>query len=530
VSATPATQGEKPRTLGQRFYNAVTMGVAQIVGISNPGRAMAYIQQRQALLSYAAASRRGPNGAWRPKNKTEDDVLRQDWPLITARARDLARNSGHVSGALEKIAANVVFSGIKPQCQLRTGDRKLDSTRNRAVEAVWKRWAEHPRVNFYDLQELAIRHSWVDGECLLHLYSSPTLMREGVVPLGVEMLEADHLDSSVNGEQPNGNRAVRGVEFDAEGYPLAYHLYTEHPGATLTSVRSISLYKSVRVPAEQIIHPYARRRASQSRGVSWLASVIMEMRDLDEYQDSERIAARLTSAFGFFVESAYPEMTAAMLGGQGLPGHGLPGGAPGGAEVKLPDFIEKGRIQQLPPGTKINAAGYSRPGNTYDPFVKTQLKGASAGLGMSYTAFANDPGETNYSGGRTATLEERRSYQRQQMYLVRKLCSPLWRVWCQYLTLSGLASGLALPVGDIPVTWQTPGWDWVDPQKDAGAQEKLLGLKVTSRRRIAASRGDDLDEIIEELREEDDAYGEMLNPAPAPTDGQSANQEGDNAA
>lgn len=519
---------ESTRTLGRRVYDLCTSVRAQLIGLADPARAMAYMRGRQALLSYAAGSRRGANRLWNPKNQTTDELLRRDWRLITARARDLERNSGHVSGALDKICGNVLGDcGIRPQAQLKGQGGTLDRERNKAVEELFRRWAMHPRVRFAAAQELALRHSWIDGEVLLHLYESPALYREGVVPLGLEVLEADHLDNSVNGLQPNGNKAVRGIEFDAEGFPVAYHLYTEHPGASATDLRSFALGKSSRIDASRILHPFWRKRASQTRGVSWLASVIMEMHDFDEYQDSERIAARLTSAFGFFIETAYPETIPGMFGGQGLPGHAS--AAPSALDgAKLPAHIDPGRVQALPPGTKIHAEGFQRPGSNYASYTDVSLQGASCGLGMSFEAYSNNYSKATYSSARSAALEERRGYKRQQAYIVNQVCRPVWRRWGQLLALTDLAGGLALPAGEIPVSWQTPGWAWVDPQKDANASKIRLALGVTSRRRIAADTGDDLDDIMDEVREEQELYGDLLAPAPAPATKENADapQEG----
>ncbi|MBU1229543.1 MAG: phage portal protein [Proteobacteria bacterium] len=514
------------RTLGRRVFDFCTSLQAQLIGLRNPQAAMSYIRGRQALLSYTAGTKRGPNRNFRPKNTTADDLIRKDWPLVVARARYLARNSGYVSGALKKICDNVVSdTGIRPQVQLRGQNKKLDRDRNRALEAIFRKWAEHPRVRFFEKQKLALRHNWVDGECILHLYESPTLYREGIVPLGLELLEADHLDSSVNGQQANGFVAMRGIEFDAEGFPVAYHLFTEHPGASMTGLRSISLGKSVRVDASRIIHPFERTRASQSRGMSWLAPVVMEMHDLNEYQDSERIAARLTSAFGFFIETNNPDLTAA-----GLLGAGLPGVTPAAPELpgaKIPTHVETGGVHVLPQGTKLHGEGFNRPGSNYDAYVRSQLKGVSAGFGMSYHAYSNDYSDASYSAARSASLEERRSYKNQQAFLVSQLCTPVWNTWLQFLALSGLAEGIVAPGADIPVTWQTPGWPWVDPLKDAKASQTELEMGVTSRRRIAASKGDDIDDIMAERAEEDETYGPLAAAKPNDNKGASdAPEEG----
>lgn len=511
--------------LGRRAFNALTTVRAHFIGMSDPVRAMRYIHDRAAFLSYAAGSTKGPRSRWRPKNTSEDDLLKKDWGLITARARDLVRSSGHVSGALTKIVNNVVYLGIKPQAQLRDGTGKLDRKRNRAVESLWKAWATHPRVDIYGKQGLALRHSWTDGEGLLHYYESPGLYREGLVPLGVEMLEADHIDSSVNGMQPTGFNAVRGIEFDAEGFPVAYHIFTEHPGASMTGLRSISLGKSVRVSADRIVHFFRPTRASQSRGVSWLAPIILEMKDFDEYQDSERIAARLTSAFAFFVTSQYPEVGPGLLGGHLPSGAAAPGcTALDGAAI--PDFVEPGRIQKLPAGTKIQAEGFERPGSNYEGFSKNTLRGASTGTGLTYENYANDHSDASYASARSGSLEERRGFKVQQEYLVNRLCNPVWRTWCQFLGLTGLADGIVQPGAQIPVTWQTPGWPWVDPQKDANANKLLKDMRATSLRRICADKGDDLDEIMDEIREEQELYGDLLAPAATTKENANAPQEG----
>jgi len=51
-------------------------------------------------------------------------------------------------------------------------------------------------------------------------------------------------------------------------------------------------------------------------------------------------------------------------------------------------------------------------------------------------------------------------------------------------------------------------WNWVDPQKDMEANRAGVELGITSRTRIAAERGDDLEDIIDELAQERDMLDE----------------------
>ncbi len=471
--------------------------VARTIGVFAPNAALRYLSRRARLAYYTGASPKGPNKAWNPPNKTEDALLARDRARLVARSRDLERNSAHISGAISKICNNVVYTGIFPQAQIRdnnTGQRKKGL--NKLVEQRFKEWAK--AVNFYDIQELVLRHLWIDGECLIHRYVDSDLQRKGLCALGLEVLEADLLDHTLNGQLENGNRIRAGIETNQRGKPVAYHLFAEHPGDGFFGGN----YGSTRrIPAVDIQHVYAKKRASQSRGVPWLSSIILEMRDFAEYQSSERAAARLASAFGIFVESPYPEHQInhpLMQAESEYPAVG-----------DVPEYIESGRIDTLPPGMKISAAQFQRPGQTYEPFTKTSLKGASAGSGMSYENFSNDYAESTYSSARQAILEERRGYRKLQMFLNRHFNEWVWDNWLEFAEMSRLLGGIGT---DVPVNWQNPGWPWIDPQKDAKGAQTELELKITNRRRLAAERGLDWDDEIEQLAEEEERIRQFEPP------------------
>ena len=51
--------------------------------------------------------------------------------------------------------------------------------------------------------------------------------------------------------------------------------------------------------------------------------------------------------------------------------------------------------------------------------------------------------------------------------------------------------------------WRARGWQWVDPLKDAQAKALELDRNLTTRRRILAERGEDLDEVLAERAAEE---------------------------
>ena len=472
-------------------YDLVTRGMAGVIGVVSPEKAMRYIRRRAQLAAYSAGSRRGPNRKWNPSRKSEDAHLASEQKLIIARARDLVRNSPNLDGALGRIVNNVNFIGIKPQFEFRIPDGSLDKARNSANEDRWKRWAEHRDVRYYELQDLVIRHMWMDGRILVHFFVDPDLAEAGLPPLGIELLECDHLDEQVHGVLATGNIARRGIEYNKRGKVAAYHLFTEHPGDYL----GFRTGKSRRIPAENIEHIFLRKRASQHDGFPWLTSVIMTMRDFDDYQNSERLAARLAALFGIFVESQYA------LDGDG---HFIGGVANEDGDKEFPEYVsldDPAQIITVPPGTKIQVAEYTRPSASYEPFTKTTLKAGSMGTQQSYEAFSNDYTDASYSSSRSASLEERRGYQKQQLFEIVRFCVPTME---RFNRLQAVFGHEAWDIEAAPVSWQAPGFAWVDPLKDAKAAREELSMGITTRRKLCADRGLDFEETVEQLARETD--------------------------
>ncbi len=474
--------------------------VARTIGVFAPNMALKYLSRRAWLAYYTAGSPSGPNQGWTPTNKTADAIMDRDRGRLLSRARDLERNSSHISGAINKITNNVIYGGVKPQSKIKdfnTGKPKKNL--NSIVETAWENWAEHDWVDFYDVQELILRHLWVDGEVLIHKFYDSELAARNVCPLGLEVLEADFLVSTRNRVEKNGNHTKAGIEYGKSGRPVAYHIFKEHPGDNLFP--GVFSSETRRIPATEIKHIFHKRRASQSRGISWLAAIIMEMRDFSEYQSSERIAARLASAFGVFIESPYPEhqINHPLISETEDP-EGMP-------DINdLPEYLGTGRMDVLPPGMKINVAQYQRPSQTYEPFTKTSLKSASTGTPLSYENFTNDFSEATYSAARQAVLEERRGYRKMQIFINRHFNRWIWNSFLEYASTSGLIGNIGI---NVPVTWQNPGWPWIDPQKDSKAAQIELKMKTKSRAKIAAERGDDWHEEVEALADEEETLKSM---------------------
>ncbi len=497
---------EYPAGFRRRAYDAVTALVGGTIGLFSPARASFYRYGREVYRTFAAGELSGPNKNWRPRNKSGDAEIKRAAKWLTARARDLVQNNGYISGAIDKICNNVVRRGIRPQAAFTKKDGTLDTALNEKTEKLWRRWSRYADIAGHDsvpaIQRLVLRHMWSDGRFLIHRVWDNSL--KGIVPLRLEMIECDLLDTRVDGPLPNGNIGRRGIEVDPEtSRPVAYHVLNSHPGDYLYLG---AFGESRRIDAADIIHVYDRQRASQTSGVSWLASIVMEAYDLGEYKSFERIGAKLAAAFGIFVKTAFPDSPGA--------GIGIPGGSPATIDTgvgwnQLPDYIDPGRIQKLPFGADIKIAEHNRPGTQYEPYVRDSVRGMSTGIGMSYESFSNDRSNSSYSSGRDGSLENRLSYGGQQFFLNEKLNNKLWAWFIEAAWMAGMLPELRdyrfdpLPYHEA-VTWQNPGWTWVDPLKDSKAADQGISNVTTTRTRISAQQGEDWSEVLTEaVREEE---------------------------
>jgi hypothetical protein len=108
------------------------------------------------------------------------------------------------------------------------------------------------------------------------------------------------------------------------------------------------------------------------------------------------------------------------------------------------------------------------------------LRGIAVGTGLSYEIVARDYSKTNYSSSRTSQLEDRRRFRRWQKYIVGHMCQPIWDRFNDQAATAGVDSFPSMTeILDerkkaTAVEWQTPAWEWVDPQSEQTASDQAL--------------------------------------------------------
>lgn len=467
-------------------YDLITRAIARAVGIVSPMTALRYLHNHAVLSrSYSGAKSKGPNQLWSPSSTSAATEISRDWRRITNRSRDLERNNCYIAGLGRRWVAGTVGEGQWPKAKvLRPGTSEINAELCDEIEQRWERWQESAGANgdqFTAIQRIVARHILFDGEILVRRTAAPG------TAFALEVLEADYLDSGKDGELSDGGRIVGGIQVDRFGKPTFYHLFAAHPGDKTSS--------SSPYPASEILHIFERQRASQVRGICHFASIINEIFDTVEFQDATLVLARVATAFGVFVESPNPE---------DFNGSDLTAGTSEDGVTPL-QYVNPGAVHYLRRGEKISSVKAEQPGSVYEPFVRSRLRGASVGVGVSYESFANDYSQSTYSSARQAMILERALYRMVTNLIDSKLNIPVYR-WFLANETKLPAPGvkpLALPGYDRDprpywrVQFSRPRQEWIDPKKEAEAAEMRLDMGLDTLTDLCESEGKDFDQMTE---------------------------------
>ncbi|AWV21720.1 Portal protein [Roseomonas mucosa] len=452
------------------------------IGYFAPGAALRRAQA-QAMLGqirgYAAGRRTDRTRWWRADATGPNAEIGPALALMRARSRQMVRDNPYAARAVTIVAAHQVGYGIAARAE------------SKEAQALWDDWVQSCDLagmhDFNGLQQQAARSRSEAGEALVRLVplTGPEMRARGLrVPLQIEVMEPDFLpeDTGLLLKAPTtAGRVVQGVEFDAAGRRAAYWLRREHPGEATPYLMSASELQ--RVPASQILHLYRAQRPGQVRGVPDAASVLLRLRQLDDYEDAAVAQAMTQSLLGVFFTS------------QGE----IEAPTPPGGEAEGPDIpafdLKPGMTMSLPPGVEPKFLQPSGAG-PFEPFALHQLMAIAAGWGVTYDQLTGDLRQANYSSLRAGKIEFKRMIEQDQWLLfIPRLCQPVGDAFIR----AAIAAG-ALPEGEYPVQWGPPRMEMIDAPKEIGGMITAIRAGLMDWDQAVAELGYDPREQVERIK------------------------------
>lgn len=431
---------------------------------------------------------------WIAQSRSADEEIRGSARRLRARSRELGRNNSYARRYFRLLLNNVVGpAGIKLQAVVRKNG-ELDRETNRKIEAAWVAWAKKPvtidgKLSLRRLELLLLRTLACDGEVFVRIWRGVKTNRFGIA---LQPIDADLIDERFNRDASGGRNEIRmGVEVDDVGRPVAYHVWDKPTTAAIGGVR-----RRYVVPASEMVHIYTPDRVNQTRGVTWLHSVLVPAHMLDAYEESEAVAARVSSAKMGFLQKSNPEIGGSI-----------------GTTSKSPAKMQAnpGSIEILEDGYEFKEWAPTHPTSQFAAFIKQMLRKIASGLSVFSNVLANDAEGVSYSSMRSFSLIEQDDWRQIQEELIDVWRQPLYDAW---LGLALLTGALVLPTRNpdhyMAVEHRPRGWDWIDPDKEAKGAVLSIANGLATRTSILAKKGLDIEEVFAELAEEEklaESYG-----------------------
>lgn len=414
--------------------------------------------------------------------RTEAEYFR-----MMERARFLDRDNMVAGQGVTRLVANVVQEGfaIDPD----TGDEGLDAE---LVDRWWE-WAETPDLCdlegercWQDFEQAALRATIVDGDLC------PLLTNRGAI----QWKEGHHLRNPFG--IFNSDRIVHGVEMDANRKRIAYHITADE----INPIRgTLPTSNFRRIPARDsegfrnVLHLYDPKRLTQTRGVTAFAPSVVPTQYHEDMQFATLLKAKVASFIAIFRQYDVDAST------------GSPRKAGSRTTEDRDDgssrVVERTGLAQTikgDPGEKLQGFAPNIPNPEFFPHVSLVLSIIAVNLDLPLVVFLLDPSRTNFSSWRGAIDQSRMRFRQRQDWLRRSFHEPVWK-WKvrEWLRTDPAMRNLPSTVNPYGHNWKRPKWPYIEPLKDAQADDLRISRNLESPTIVHGERGRDWRDVSREI-------------------------------
>lgn len=473
-----AMQGEK---YNDSQWRAIATGDIQNKGYSDAG---------------ASHTKRSLKGMQPNSGSPQEDIDANNYTL-RQRARMLYMAAPIATSAIRTNRTNVVGNGLRLKSTINRTALGMTQERaeewQRKAEAEFELWATKKQAcdatgvnDFYGMQQLAVVSWLVSGDvfAVTKHYERTKLLPYS---LRLHLIEADRVRTpsehsnglfySTTGKTKEGNMIFDGVEVDANGAIIAYHIANTHPQEwnKPTSFVRVRAYGE-RTALPNVMHIMESERPEQYRGVTYLAQVIEPLLQMRRYTESEIMAALVQSFFTAFILTE-GDATDMPFNEAGQP-----------AVSEDDDEYEMGpaTINMLKKGEDIKFATPTHPQTGFDVFMRALAEQVGSALeipaDLLLKAF-----HSSYSASRAAMLEAWKAFRMRRVWLTNSFCRPTYEIWLTEAVAMGRISApgfLTDPIirqAYLGSEWIGPSQGQLDPVKEIAAAVMAIDNGLSTR-------------------------------------------------
>ena len=463
----------------------------RVIGYISP---IAELRRRQArhALAYYDAIKPGRLRRTHRDASSPDRIAGASADKLRMMMRQAERDHDLVRGSLDVLVVNTVGpNGIGVEPQPRRADGSIHEDYARVLRDLIKEWERKPEVtwthDWQATQRLMARTYYRDGEAFAQQLIGPVqyLQHGSKVPYSLELMEPDLVPLSYTDTTKS---ILQGCQRDAWGRRMGWWVYKGHPGEQLSAALDWSSLKYI--PGDRMIQLAQLDRIGQLRGITRFASVITRLEDLRDYEESERVAAKVAAMLTAYVKRQAPT-------DEGYTPNVDDQGNPVPRELSMaPGMI----IDTLSVGEEIGVIDSKRPNPNLVTWRAGQLRAFAAGIGASYSSVSHNYDGT-YSAQRQELVESYVHYAAATDEIAGRFIGPVIRGVIQAAQLAGLAPRPRDVVAgsEFDLLYIAPSMPWIDPVREATAWLELVQAGFASEVEVIRKRGGHPDDVLAQI-------------------------------
>lgn len=449
-----------------------------------------------------------------------------DYWTLRKRSSQLFKDNLYARGLIRRLITNEINTGLTPEAApdeeiigLELGD--LDDW-TETIENRFNLWASSPDLcdwkkehTLGQIQQIARREALIDGDVLVVLRTN----RANNLPM-VQLISGSRVRTPDQTPR-QGNYIKHGVEFDAQGRPVAYWVMQED-----FSYKRVPAYGERSGKRIAWLVFGTERRLDEVRGEPLLSIILQSLKEIDRYRDSAQRKAVINSVLAMFIKKTQDKMGTLPITGGAVRKNvaATAGPAAGGRDFGMTKHVPGVVMEELQTGEE--PVGFHSQGTDINfPVFEAAIVNAIAWANeippeILTLAFSN-----NYSASQAAINEFKIYLNRVWHLWGETFCTPIYVEWMISETLLGkieakgfLESWTDPSKYDIFAAWTCVDWyGSIKPSTDTLKQARGAQILVqegwsTNARESRQISGTKFSKNINRLAKENRQKAEILKP------------------
>lgn len=449
-----------------------------------------------------------------------------DYWTLRKRSSQLFKDNLYARGLIRRLITNEINTGLTPEAApdeeiigLELGD--LDDW-TETIENRFNLWASSPDLcdwkkehTLGQIQQIARREALIDGDVLVVLRTN----RANNLPM-VQLISGGRVRTPDQTPR-QGNYIKHGVEFDAQGRPVAYWVMQED-----FSYKRVPAYGERSGKRIAWLVFGTERRLDEVRGEPLLSIILQSLKEIDRYRDSAQRKAVINSVLAMFIKKTQDKMGTLPITGGAVRKNvaATAGPAAGGRDFGMTKHVPGVVMEELQTGEE--PVGFHSQGTDINfPVFEAAIVNAIAWANeippeILTLAFSN-----NYSASQAAINEFKIYLNRVWHLWGETFCTPIYVEWMISETLLGkieakgfLESWTDPSKYDIFAAWTCVDWyGSIKPSTDTLKQARGAQILVqegwsTNARESRQISGTKFSKNINRLAKENRQKAEILKP------------------